>query len=143
MAEKHEFIEIIHKKRVELFIKQISKADKILDLGCAGYPLCIDYQYDSKIVGINLPCQQFDKIIKFGYNESFIVGDVTLLPFRNNSFDLVFAGELIEHLKDTLLFKNEWVSNLWNNSIYRKLTLKMGEFFPKYAYLIMLVAKKY
>jgi ubiquinone/menaquinone biosynthesis C-methylase UbiE len=223
MAQKHEFIETIHRKRIELFIKQIPKAERILDLGCAGYPLCIDYKENSKIIGINRPCGQFSKVIKAGYPELFISGDATMLPFKNNSFDVVFAGELIEHIEnpnlmlietnrvlrkdgllfldtpnfnvteimekivrknrpdfkhgmeeghikefrfeelkemlinndfkvlgskgvylplDTLLFKKEWVGNLWNYSIYRQITLKMGEYLPKYAYLVGLVAKK-
>ena len=224
MAKTQEFIETIHEKRIELIIKQMPKAERILDMGCAGYPLCIDYEHNSNIIGINLPCEQFNKVIKAGYRESFIAGDVTLLPFRNNSFDLVFAGELIEHLEnpdlmlseanrvlkrggllfldtpnlnvteiiekiirktdpnfkhgieeghikefryqelkkmlrnnnfevidskgiylpiDTLLYKRHWVGNLWNHYLYRKLTLKLGEYLPKYAYLVLLIAKKY
>jgi len=71
-----------------------------LDVGC-------DYtdfhksllQIDGEVVGLDVEVTN--------YREKMVRGDSHLLPFKEESFDSVFAGEVIEHLTNPALFMKE------------------------------------
>ena len=57
------------------------------------------YKIDGEVVGLNVEVTN--------YREKMVRGDSHLLPFKEESFDSVFAGEVIEHLTNPALFMKE------------------------------------
>lgn len=85
-------------------IKELSsnRSFLILDLGCAdGWFLekLDENGFAPRYVGIDFSIQNLRKA-SIKKNGSWVLGDVTNLPFRTNSFDLVICSEVIEHLLD-------------------------------------------
>lgn len=72
---------------------------KILDVGC-------NYGNFHKLVMERGECYGLD-IEVTNYKENMIKGDAHFLPFKNGSFDSVFAGEVIEHLTSPAIFLKE------------------------------------
>ena len=90
-------------KRFQLFVNLLRprKDEVVLDLGCGEgeyLPLCLGQEY--KIVGLDFSFRKVkmfcDKYPKF----SGIVGDGKNLPFKGNSFDVIFSNSTIEHFGD-------------------------------------------
>ena len=52
---------------------------------------------DNSIVGLNLGRKAFDRS---RFDGKFIVGSVFTLPIRDNSYDAIFSGGLLEHFTD-------------------------------------------
>ena len=99
-------IERSSKKYLLEMAKQCSKG-KALDIGC-GTGINADYlgRYGFDITGIDLSETAIIKFREKGYIG--IVHDISNgLPFDNNSFELVFASEVIEHMDDIIDFLNE------------------------------------
>ena len=57
------------------------------------------YKIDGEVVGLDVEVTN--------YREKMVRGDSHLLPFKEESFDSVFAGEVIEHLTNPALFMKE------------------------------------
>ncbi|AKG22716.1 glycosyltransferase [Calothrix sp. 336/3] len=73
----------------------------ILDVGC-GNGLITNALPDSiHIVGVDSSEEALKSVTKESY-----VGSITNLPFPDNSFDLVMATDVIEHLVDDIYFKS-------------------------------------
>lgn len=88
------------KKVINLFQKQNSKK-RVLDLGCG------DGQISKKIKDLGFDVYGVD-LVKGNLNLARKKGIKTKLgdlnkkiPFKNDSFDIVYAGEIIEHIYDT------------------------------------------
>ena len=97
-------------KIIENRIKQqkYTKVIKILDVGC-GNGLFMKYLKDKLNHSIKL---EFIGIDKFKFEKSFdfkyIISDLDKkFPFKQNSFDFVIAGEILEHLVNTDSFISE------------------------------------
>lgn len=101
-----------HKIKIirEYFIQRIEKSveisgvkngDKILDLGCGeAYLLKVLYSDKIKVNYIGVDINENVKDLKFD-NAEFYVGDITKgLNFKDLSFDIVFAIDILEHIKD-------------------------------------------
>ncbi len=98
-------IERSSKKYLLEMAKQCSKG-KALDIGC-GTGINADYlgRYGFDITGIDLSETAIIKFREKGYIG--IVHDISNgLPFDNNSFELVFASEVIEHMDDIIDFSS-------------------------------------
>ncbi len=89
---------------IDKFLNEM-KNKNILDLGCGTgiqtfriAPIC------NKIIGIDISTQLLEKATKKCSNlnnVTFKEADATLLPFENNSFDIVISfGETISHIND-------------------------------------------
>lgn len=85
---------------------------KILDLGCGVGTFALEYGKEGHFtVGIDfseemiMSANKLKKILNLGENVRFIKGDVSKRNFRENSFDLIIAADIIEHLPDEILFK--------------------------------------
>ena len=85
--------------------------DSYLDIGCGlggNYDL-IKNDYLEKNIVIGLDVSSFAlKSAKNKYNYAeFVQADVLKLPFKDNSFNLISALHIIEHLSDTHTFLSE------------------------------------
>lgn len=75
---------------------------KILDIGCGPAFLLTELGQQSgyEYVGLDIARGALPQIEKTGH-EDFILGNAQRLPFVSNSFDVVVASHLIEHLHDS------------------------------------------
>lgn len=89
----------------------------ILDIGCYdGTLLKLVKNRNNNFFGLEISNWGIKKSREKGINvQRYFFDDETKLPFENNFFDLVVAGEIIEHIYDTDFFLKE---------IYR--VLKLG-----------------
>lgn len=100
----HEFGPYAHLRRLEILRKLVSgrMSSSALDVGCGTGMLKM--MGLSKIVGIDLRNGQ----------EVTVLASAEYLPFRDQSFQLVFAGEVIEHLDAPRRALRDWVRVLEN-----------------------------
>lgn len=80
-----------HMEREQIFRKY--SYGLILEVGCAQKRFC------SKSVGIDIKRSQL--------HDRDIVADAQHMPFKDSSFETIFAGEVIEHLENPQLFISE------------------------------------
>jgi len=85
------------------------KEKNILDIGCYdGTFLFLVKNKKNKFYGIETSDYGVRESRKKGIAvERFFIDDKTKLPFKNDFFDLVIAGEIIEHIYDTDFFLRE------------------------------------
>lgn len=87
---------------------------KFLDIACglghfcrymkARNPFLEIWGMDFSPVGIKY-AKELDKVV--GMNNKFVLGDAHKLPFEDNSFDVITAMEVIEHISDPVKFITE------------------------------------
>ncbi len=83
---------------IQKALKEIGKdLPIVLDVGCGNKPYQ-DWFGDSMYVGLNY---------SIANAEPDVVGDAMQLPFANESFDLVFATQVLEHLSEPSMFLEE------------------------------------
>lgn len=83
----------------------VKPSNKVLDAGCGEgfYLVLLDELYGCQVVGLdNDPkiLERAKKWVKEKSNIKFAVGDVTNLPFENESFDKIILSEVLEHVPD-------------------------------------------
>lgn len=71
----------------------------ILDNGC-GTGILFDYlrRYNCNVIGLDISPGMIEKARKI--NKNIICGDSQYLPFKNNSFEIIFGRSLLHHLPD-------------------------------------------
>ncbi len=95
----HEFGRYVHLRRLEILRKLIAgqQSSFALDVGCGGgYLKEIGV---SEVVGIDITTSRAVTVI----------ASAEYLPFRDQSFELLFAGEVIEHLSEPGRALKDWV----------------------------------
>lgn len=99
--------------RVQIMVEMIkgqklSRA-KILDVGCYdGTFLSLIKNSDNELYGIEASDYGFSESEKKGIRvKKFFFDDVSNLPFEDGFFDVVTAGEIIEHIYDTDFFLSQ------------------------------------
>jgi 2-polyprenyl-6-hydroxyphenyl methylase/3-demethylubiquinone-9 3-methyltransferase len=70
---------------------------KLLDLGCGG-GLLAPHVTGYRHVGVDLSASALEVAARHGVEP--VQGDVSDLPFHDDSFDVVVAGEILEHVED-------------------------------------------
>jgi len=82
------------------FLKGISRKSKVLEVGCSvGTQLALLQQIGFKnLYGIEINRDAVELSKKYRKNIDIIQGSVLNLPFKDNSFDLVFASGVLMHI---------------------------------------------
>lgn len=109
------------------FIEKHVKDKIVLDVGCAELIATTkDFQKKERwlfekirkvakeLMGLEINKEQVELLRKLGYN--IILGDVETTKI-NQKFDVIFAGELIEHLSNPGLFIENMGQHLFDNGI--------------------------
>ena len=104
-------------KRVDLILQEIKETDSVLNLGCTGYDyietnLCIHdllCKKAKRVVGVDL-CPP-DKATEY----DIVIGNVESLDL-DEKFDVIVAGEIIEHLSNPGTFLEGTKNCLKQNS---------------------------
>jgi SAM-dependent methyltransferase len=94
-------------ERAQLFRRLVGgPGRRVLDLGCRWGSLTRAYLEGNEVVGVDVDREALAEAAKVGIETRW--ADVEEpLPFEDASFDVVVAGELIEHLRDTERFVAE------------------------------------
>jgi len=117
LADAAERIRI--KKVIDLLKKHLKgkKSNKLLDIGCGDGTISIHFlKLGFEVYGIDAAIKALEKA---GQKEiKTKLGDFEeKLPYKNDSFDVVFAGEVIEHIFDVKNFLSEIHRILKKNGI--------------------------
>jgi SAM-dependent methyltransferase len=84
-------------ERIPLFRRAIGRGRKVLDLGCRSGALTQHFVEGNEVVGVDVDRAALAKAAERGITP--VEADVTQpLPFPDQSFGAVVAGELLEHL---------------------------------------------
>jgi SAM-dependent methyltransferase len=87
-------------ERVELFRRYVGgPGRRVLDLGCRDGALTRAYTEGNDVVGVDADREALAEAEKLGIETRWADLDQQL-PFEDGSFDVVVAGELLEHLRD-------------------------------------------
>ena len=87
-------------ERIELFRRYVGGPGlRVLDLGCRDGALTQAYAGGNEIVGVDADRDALAAAQKLGIETHWADLDEPL-PFEDESFDVVVAGELLEHLRD-------------------------------------------
>ena len=84
-------------ERIPIFKEAIGEGHKVLDLGCRSGALTEHFLDGNEVVGVDVDEAALAKAEERGITP--VVADVEeRLPFEDESFDAIVAGELFEHL---------------------------------------------
>lgn len=87
-------------ERAELFRRHVGgPGRRVLDLGCRYGALTREYAAGNEVVGVDVDREALAEAAKLGIETRLTDVDEPL-PFENRSFDVVVAGELLEHVRD-------------------------------------------
>jgi SAM-dependent methyltransferase len=87
-------------ERIELFKRYVGgPGRRVLDLGCRDGALSRAYADGNNLVGVDADREALEEAQKLGIETHWADLDAPL-PFSDESFDVVVAGELLEHLRD-------------------------------------------
>jgi ubiquinone/menaquinone biosynthesis C-methylase UbiE len=92
------------------FASRFAEGKRVLDAGCgAGYGAAELAQSALQVTGLDIApdAVEYARVTYPISNLLFLVSSCTAIPFRPNSFELVVAFEVIEHLQDYRAFLNE------------------------------------
>ena len=106
-------VSLAKSRRVQIIAGLINQMNlqgkKIMDIGCYdGAQLELIKNRNNAFYGIEASDYGFNKCRDKGINvNNFFFDDKTPLPYENEMFNLVIAGEIIEHIYDTDFFLSE------------------------------------
>ena len=87
-------------ERVDLFRRYVGgPGRRVLDLGCRYGALTQAYAGGNDVVGVDVDREALAEAAKLGIETRWADVDEPL-PFEDASFDVVVAGELLEHVRD-------------------------------------------
>ena len=85
-------------ERIPFFAAAIGTGKRVLDLGCRSGALTRHFLDGNTVVGLDVDASALEKAAALGI-EPVQANVEEPLPFENESFDAVVAGELFEHLQ--------------------------------------------
>jgi 2-polyprenyl-3-methyl-5-hydroxy-6-metoxy-1,4-benzoquinol methylase len=87
------------KQRGEILSKFIGKGKKILDLGCRDGAMTKFYTDGNEVIGVDIDRTALELCSNnLGIKTVWVDFNSESLPFESQNFDIVIAGELLEHL---------------------------------------------
>lgn len=101
---------IYTKIRIQKILDFVDSCDQLLDLGCwDGFIMeqIIKTGKVKKVVGVDNSKSAVKMAVKKGLDVKLIDSVEHRLPWKNNSFDCILAGEIIEHVYDVNSFIEE------------------------------------
>lgn len=131
---------------IDLFLPQ--KFDNILDIGCGSGWVAKEYSHNKQVVSVDISFRNVKTALELynNPNHSGIVADVYSLPFKDESFDVIIASEVIEHTANPKLFietllkllkKNGCIiiTTPYNEKIEYQLCVHCNKLTPKHGHL--------
>jgi SAM-dependent methyltransferase len=99
----------IIEKQIEIIEnKSITKPIKMLNIGCGtGGTIELLSRHSKELVNIDVSKEAIKYMKKGGHKATHVNG--TRLPFKENTFDMIVALDVLEHIKDEDLALNEWL----------------------------------
>jgi SAM-dependent methyltransferase len=85
-------------ERIPLFRTAIGRGRRVLDLGCRSGAFTRHFLEGNEVVGLDVDRAALAKAAELGI-ETVVANVEDPLPFPDESFDAVVAGELLEHLR--------------------------------------------
>jgi 2-polyprenyl-3-methyl-5-hydroxy-6-metoxy-1,4-benzoquinol methylase len=96
------------KERGPQFAAWIGTGKRVLDLGCRDGVLTQHYVAGNQVTGVDIDQQALAQAARrLGIPTFWLNLNCEKLPFEQGAFDVVVAGELLEHLADTALLVRE------------------------------------
>ena len=93
-----------HRRRINTIIQNlhITKEDIVLDIGCgSGVMARKCFEKGGTVIGMDLNYRSVEYAISKNIpKSSFIIADAQHLPFKQDVFDIIVCGEIIEHLQN-------------------------------------------
>jgi len=94
--------------KVKFLLDYVGSNKKVLDLGCNDGAVCnVLHERGNDVVGVDL-----EKLVRIARKKhphlKFVAADLShRFPFKNNTFDVIYASEILEHIPDDQLFLKE------------------------------------
>lgn len=112
-TDKGPFLWIMHEHKLKilkkLFNKYFKQNFKVLDIGCGRSLFTeINQNWQFSIYAGDIEHALILSRKMEYFNVHWLVMNAVQLPFQNNSFDAIFAGEIIEHMPDPVSTLQEW-----------------------------------
>ena len=89
---------LIFPRWISMLKKEARGADSLLDLGC-GYNSPVQHVAIRRKVGVEAFPEYLEESRKKAIHSEYVAGNILDVDFPPHSFDIVFASEVIEHLK--------------------------------------------
>ena len=104
-----------HANRAEFYFRYLNTSDRILNCGCSNGGLEVELRKRgfTDITSLDIAVIHATLTKEGGGVENVLAANIERLPFRNNEFDVVIAGEILEHVQnlDKAIFECRRVLN--------------------------------